>query len=246
MPLSHSQDGDCQHIGPQHIRAKCPGRVSQADGNQPIVAGGSFGDFISADERNRSWKRGVTPDTALRLSRVVGMSAIGLAFSRTGTCGMQCGAIRQPRSAKLDPLGAKLSVVADRPNRDWTISQRRPDLPRHEFFVAVAVQLALGFFAAGDGRGSFRRFRGRRFRRCGRARISPALMSMSSIIRSYIGVLVATLIVGQGLRPIAASAAGGEDHHVAAAGDEAGDARRIEARRVHEDEALWRSIGSAY
>src|SRR5690242_12603392 len=36
--------------------------------------------------------------------------------------------------------------------------QRRPDLPRHEFFVAVAVELALGFFAAGDGEDLFENF----------------------------------------------------------------------------------------
>ena len=69
------------------------------------------------------------------------------------------------------------------------------------------------------------------------SRIGPASRSMSSIIRSYIGVLVATLMHGRRLEAQHAAAARGEDQHVGAAGDQAGGAGGVVARRVHEDQA---------
>ena len=69
------------------------------------------------------------------------------------------------------------------------------------------------------------------------SRIVPALRSMSSLIRSYIGVFVATLMHGVGLRPEHASAARREDQDVRPAGDQAGGAGGVVAGRVHEDQA---------
>jgi len=53
---------------------------------------------------------------------------------------------------------------------------------------------------------------------------------MSSIIRSYIGVFVATLMHGVGFRPRHAAAAGGEDQHVGPARDQAGGAGGVISR----------------
>ena len=70
--------------------------------------------------------------------------------------------------------------------------------------------------------------------------MSPQLMSMSSVMRSYSGVLVASLSDGDGLAAEDRAAAGGEADHVGAAGDLPGRRDRVVAGRVHEDEALGR------
>lgn len=104
---------------------------------------------------------------------------------------------------------------------------RRPD----------PLGFAFGFFAAGDGNDLFKISRPASSSDVP-SRTLPELRSMSSIIRSYIGVFVATLIVGAGLLPEATPPSGGEDDDVASSGNESRDGDRIVARRVHEAEPL--------
>ena len=69
------------------------------------------------------------------------------------------------------------------------------------------------------------------------SRMGPASRSMSSIIRSYIGVLVVTLMHGRRLQTQHAPTSRGEHQHVGPAGDQPGRAGGIIARRVHENQA---------
>ena len=117
------------------------------------------------------------------------------------------------------------------------ILELRPHGPRHEFFVAEAVEFALGFLAAGDGEDLLEDL--------------AADVVDAAAGEDFAGVdvhvvdhpLVHRRVGGDldrrhRLAAEATAAAGGEDHHVGAAGDDARDAGRVEAGRVHEDEAL--------
>ncbi len=71
-------------------------------------------------------------------------------------------------------------------------------------------------------------------------------MSMSSAMRWYMSVLVASLIDGAGLKPKAEPRPVVKQTRLAPDGHLAGDRGRVVAGAVHEDEAACSVTGSAY
>ena len=94
------------------------------------------------------------------------------------------------------------------------LSQRRPDLPGDEFFVAEAVQFAFGFFAAGDCEDLFEDFAADLFDAAAGedfAGVDVHVVDHPLVHRRVGGDLDRRA----GLAAVAAAAAGGEDHDVA-------------------------------
>ena len=115
-------------------------------------------------------------------------------------------------------------------------SEGRPDGPWRELLLADPVLLALGRRPLATSR--IRSKRRRPTLSTGSpSRIGPASRSMSSIIRSYIGVLVATLMHGVGLRPSTLPRPVVKTRTLAPPAIRPGRARRVVAGGVHEDQA---------